>query len=127
MRLVDCGEAHLKVAASSVTRGGMAEGSDVSDTAQSGHSTRATDVGDGVLAPTAGAEKGWGRPQSQSQFWRGERAAVEARWSVGSASQGEPHPGHWSQHLPCMQNQELRVRALHPSSEKPTCSLVACG
>lgn len=70
--LVDCGEAHLKVAASSVTRGGMAEGSDVSDTAQSGHSPRVADVGDGVLAPTAGAEKGWGCPQSQSQFWRGE-------------------------------------------------------
>lgn len=50
----------------------MAEGSDVSDTAQSGHSPRAADVGDGVLAPTAGAEKRWGRPQSQSQFWRGE-------------------------------------------------------
>lgn len=26
-----------------------------------------------------------------------------------------------------MQNQELGVQALHPSSEKPTCSLVACG
>lgn len=71
VRLVDCGEAHLKVAAPSVPRGGMVEGSDVSDTAESGHSPRAADVGDGVLAPTAGAEKGWGCPQSQSQFWRG--------------------------------------------------------
>lgn len=106
MRLVECGEAHLKVAASSVTRRGMAEGSDVSDTAQSGHSPRATDVGDGVLAPTAGAEKGWGCPQSQSQFWRGE-GCCWGRVECGNASQGEPHPGHWLQHLPHMQNKEL--------------------
>lgn len=59
----------------------------------------------------------------------GERAAVGARWSVGNASQGEPHPGHWPQHLPHMQNEELGVcvQALHPSTEKPTCSLVSCG
>lgn len=103
----------------------MAEGSDMSDTAQSGHSPRAADVGDGVLAPTAGAEKGRGCPQSQSQFWR-ERVADEARWSVGSASQGEPHPGHWQHHLPCMQNWELGGASTPPRQEKPTCSLVAC-
>lgn len=91
----------------------MAEGSDMSDTAQSGHSPRAADVGDGVLAPTAGAEKGRGCPQSQSQFWR-ERVADEARWSVGSASQGEPHPGHWQHHLPSCRTGNWGVQALHP-------------
>lgn len=82
-------KAHLEVVASSVTRGGMAEGGDVSDTAQLGHSARAADMGDGALAPTAGAEKGRGCPESQCQFWMGRGAADGARWREGSASQGE--------------------------------------
>lgn len=122
---MDCREAHLKVAASSVTRGGMAEGSDMSDTAQSGHSPRAADVSDGVLAPTAGAEKGRGCPQSQSQFWR-ERVADEARWSVGSASQGEHTLDTGSTICLACRTGNWGVQALHPGREKPTCSLVAC-
>lgn len=88
VRLVESGGAHLKAAASSGTRGGMAEGGNLSDTTQSGHSPRAADVADGALAPTAGAEKSRGRPQSQGQFWLGRRVAVRDSWSEGSASEG---------------------------------------
>lgn len=59
----------------------MAEAGDVSDTAQLGQGPRAADMGDGALAPTAGAEEGGGRPQPQRQFWRGRRAAVRIRGS----------------------------------------------
>lgn len=55
----------------------MAEAGDMSDSAQSGRCPRAADVGDGTLAPTAGAEKGGGRPQPQRQFWKGREATVE--------------------------------------------------
>lgn len=127
VRLVETGGAHLKAAASSVTRGGMAEGGNLSDTTQSGHSPRAADVADGALAPTAGAEKSRGRPQSQGQFWLGRRVAVRVRWSEGSASQGSDtlDAGH-SPGLTCRTRRE-GLQGLYPGSEKPTCSLIACG
>lgn len=127
VRLVDSRGAHLKVAASSVTRGRMAEGGNLSDITQSGHSPRAADVADGALAPTAGAEKSRGRPQSQGQFWLGRRIAVRASWSEGSASQGSDtlDTGHCPSHT-CRTRRE-GWQGLHRGSEKPTCSLVACG
>lgn len=65
----------------------MAEAGDVSDTAQPGRCPRAADMGDGALAPTAGAEKGGGCPQPQHQFWKGREATVKIRWGEDGANQ----------------------------------------
>lgn len=67
----------------------MAEAGDMSDTAQPGQGgRRAADVGDGVLASTAGAEQGGGRPQPQCQFWVGRRTAVRIGQGQSGARQG---------------------------------------
>ena len=66
----------------------MAEAGDVSDTAQPSQVPRAADMGDGALAPTAGAKEGGGRPQPQRQFWIGRRTTVRIRWGEGNASPG---------------------------------------
>lgn len=66
----------------------MAEGGDMSNTAQARQGPRAADMGDGALTPTAGAEECGGRPQPQCQFWVGRRTAVRIWWGDGGANQG---------------------------------------
>lgn len=120
----------------------MAEAGDVSDATQLGQGPGAADMGNGALAPTAGAEEGGRRPEPQRQFWRGRRATVRsaAVREMPAKANGAPcsqhslwrHPEPWPQRWSYLQSWVGGwLQTLLPSSGeragRPTCPLVACG